>query len=94
MALRAHLLVYGNVQGVNYRWLVQTAAKSLGVRGWVRNLEGGNVEIMCESETEKAYREFLKEIEIKDQIRSVERIEILEFSKNAEPEFKYFAIEY
>ncbi len=94
MALRAHLLVYGNVQGVNYRWLVQTAAKSLGVRGWVRNLEGGNVEIMCESETEKAYREFLKAIEIKDQIRSVERIEILEFSKNAEPEFKYFAIEY
>lgn len=94
MALRAHLLVHGNVQGVNYRWVVQTAAKSLGIRGWVRNLEDGSVEILCESETEKAYRDFLRAIEIKDQIRSVERIEILEFSKNAEPQFKYFAIEY
>lgn len=86
--------MHGNVQGVNYRWLVQEAAKSLGVRGWVRNLDGGDVEILCESDTEKAYREFLKTIEIKDKMRRVERIEILEFSKNAEPEFKYFAIEY
>jgi acylphosphatase len=86
--------VHGNVQGVNYRWLVQEAAKSLGIRGWVRNLDGGNVEILCESDTEKAYREFLKRIEIKDGMRRVEKIETLEFSKNAEPEFKYFAIDY
>jgi len=79
---------------VNYRWVVQTAAKSLGLNGWVRNLEDGNVEIVCESGTEKAYREFLKKIEIKDQIRHVEKIEILEFTKNAEPQFKFFAIEY
>jgi len=86
--------VQGNVQGVNYRWVVQAAAKSLGINGWVRNLDDGNVEILCESETEKAYREFLKKIEIRDQIRHVEKIEILEFTKNAEPQFKYFAIEY
>lgn len=86
--------MHGNVQGVNYRWVVQTAAKSLGLNGWVRNLEDGNVEIVCESGTEKAYREFLKKIEIKDQIRHVEKIEILEFTKNAEPQFKFFAIEY
>ncbi len=92
--MRAHLLVHGNVQGVNYRWIVQEAAKSLGVRGWVRNLDDGKVEILCESDTEKAYRDFLKRIEIKDKLRHVERIEILEFSKKAEPEFKYFAIEY
>lgn len=82
------------MQGVNYRWVVQTAAKSLGINGWVRNLEDGNVEILCESETEKAYRDFLKAIEIKDQIRHVEKIEILEFSRNVEPQFKFFAIEY
>ena len=94
MALRAHLLVHGNVQGVNYRWVVQTAAKSLAINGWVRNLDDGNVEILCESGTEKAYREFLKKIEIKDQLRHVEKIEILDFTKNAEPQFKFFAIEY
>lgn len=86
--------MHGNVQGVNYRWLVQEAAKSLGIRGWVRNLDDGNVEILCESDTEKAYREFLKKIEMKEGMRRVEKIEILEFSKKAEPEFKYFAIEY
>jgi len=94
LALRARLLVHGNVQGVNYRRFVQAAAKSLSINGWVRNLDGGDVEIVCESETEKAYREFLKKIEAKDLIRRVEKIEILEFSKNAEPQFKYFAIEY
>ena len=82
------------MQGVNYRWAVQTAAKSFGIRGWVRNLDDGTVEILCESGTEKAYRDFLKAIEIKDKLRSVEKIQILEFSKNAEPEFRYFAIEY
>lgn len=84
----------GSVQGVNYRWLVQSAAKSLGITGWVRNLEDGGVEILCESDTEKAYGDFLKRIEVNDQVRKVERIEILEFTKSAEPQFKYFAIEY
>ncbi len=59
LAFRAHLLVRGSVQGVNYRWLVQSAAKSLGITGWVRNLEDGDVEILCESGTEKAYGFFL-----------------------------------
>lgn len=86
--------MHGNVQGVNYRWVVQAAAKSLGIRGWVRNLHGGDVEILCESGTEKAYREFLRKIDVKDQVRRVERIETVEFTRNARPEFKYFAIEY
>jgi len=94
LAIRVRLLVHGNVQGVNYRWLVQGAARSLGVRGWVHNLDGGDVEILCECDTEKAYREFLKKIEIKDSLRKVEKIEVLEFSKDAEPEFKYFTIGY
>ena len=94
MAFRARLLVHGNVQGVNYRWLVQNAAKELGLKGWVKNLPDGNVEILCESGTEKAYREFLKRIEVADGVRKVEKIQILEFEKNAEPEHTHFAIEY
>lgn len=91
---RAHLLVHGDVQGVNYRWLVQNSAKELGLRGWVKNLPDGDVEILCESDTEKAYREFLKKINVKDSIRRVESIEILGFDRNAEPEHTNFVIEH
>ncbi len=94
MAFRARLLVHGRVQGVNYRWLVQEAAKELGLKGWVKNLPDGSVEILCESETEKAYRDFLKRIEVADNVRKVDRLEILEFEKNAEPRHTHFAIEY
>ena len=94
MVIRANLVVYGDVQGVNYRWAVQQAAKELGLKGWVKNLPDGNVEVMCESETEKAYREFLKSIEKSEGGIKVERVEVVNFEKNVEPSFDYFNIEY
>jgi acylphosphatase len=94
MAFRARLVAHGRVQGVNYRWLVQDAAKGLGIKGWVKNLPDGSVEILCETETEKAYRDFLKRIEVDDGVRRVEKLEILDFTKNAEPKETHFRIEY
>lgn len=34
------------VQGVGFRWYIQTRASSLGVRGWTRNLDDGTVEVV------------------------------------------------
>jgi acylphosphatase len=37
--------VRGRVQGVGFRYFVEQAAKSLGLRGWVRNDDDGSVEV-------------------------------------------------
>jgi acylphosphatase len=38
-------VVSGRVQGVGYRAFAQHAARGIGVTGWARNLEDGNVEV-------------------------------------------------
>jgi acylphosphatase len=41
-----HYIVRGRVQGVGFRWLVHREAGVRGLKGWVRNTEAGEVEIM------------------------------------------------
>lgn len=50
--MRTHVLVSGRVQGVSFRWTCARRAKAEGVRGWVRNLECGQVEAVFEGEPE------------------------------------------
>ncbi len=40
-------VVSGRVQGVGFRWFVEREAAQLGITGWVRNRENGNVEVMA-----------------------------------------------
>ena len=37
--------VRGRVQGVGFRYFVQRAANALGLTGWVRNRDDGDVEV-------------------------------------------------
>jgi len=41
-----HFLVKGRVQGVGFRWFVHHEASELELRGWVRNTEDGDVEVV------------------------------------------------
>lgn len=43
-----HVVVSGKVQGVWYRASTQQKATELGVKGWVRNLSNGQVELVAE----------------------------------------------
>jgi acylphosphatase len=45
---RLRMLVHGRVQGVFFRHAAAEEARSLGLRGWVRNLASGDVEIVAE----------------------------------------------
>jgi len=51
--VRAHVIVSGFVQGVSYRFYTRIKARNLGLRGWVRNLDSGEVEAVFEGEEEK-----------------------------------------
>ena len=45
-----HFLIQGRVQGVGFRWFVQREASELALRGWVRNTEEGDVEVVAAGE--------------------------------------------
>ncbi len=50
MEARAHIIVEGLVQGVGFRWFVSRTAQELGLRGYVRNLANGGVELEAEGD--------------------------------------------
>ena len=45
-----HFLVRGRVQGVGFRWFVHREASEMALRGWVRNTEDGDVEVLAAGE--------------------------------------------
>ncbi len=48
-----HYIVRGRVQGVGFRWLVHREAGARDLKGWVRNTDEGEVEIMVAGTEEK-----------------------------------------
>ena len=49
---RLHLKITGYVQGVFFRDSTKKKAKELGLRGYVKNLPNGSVEIVAEGDEE------------------------------------------
>ena len=51
-AIRRHVVVHGNVQGVFFRDSTRDEAERRGVAGWVRNRSDGTVEAVFEGDSD------------------------------------------
>lgn len=51
--IRKHIIFYGRVQGVGFRYYSVNKARQLGLTGWVKNLYDGSVEMEVQGEEPK-----------------------------------------
>jgi len=60
--IRVHVYFTGTVQGVGFRYTTRGFAADLGLKGWVKNLSDGRVEILVEGARPKV-DQFLNQID-------------------------------
>jgi len=74
MKKAVRLYIHGTVQGIFFRQFVKDNAEKYDVRGFVRNLEDGRVEVFAEGESENVNNliESCKKGPKHSQIRNVE----------------------
>lgn len=82
MRVAKHLIVSGRVQGVGFRYFSQETARQYGIKGWVRNLNDGTVELHAEG-TEKEIDAFKQALKDGNRFVGVERIEETEAEDQA-----------
>ena len=89
--VRIHAFISGLVQGVNFRFYTRQKAKQLGIKGWVRNLKDGRVEVVAEGDKD-AMEEFIRFLKRGPPLAKVLNCEIEK--EEYKGEFKYFDIIY
>ena len=86
-----HLIVHGKVHGVFYRDFITREALKLGVKGWVKNLRDGTVEIVAKAEEFKL-KDFLKQCRKGPLMAFVQNVEVKEEPPTGE--FEDFNVHY
>ena len=78
MKKAAKIVVSGTVQGVFFRGFVKKKADYIGLFGFIRNLEDGNVEVVVEGERDEINKlvDFCKEGPKHSMIKGVKTTEI------------------
>jgi len=84
-----HIFISGRVQGVFFRANTCRKARELGVKGWVRNVSDGRVEVVAQGEKIKEFIEFLKQGPLNAKVENVEIIK-----EPAEEMYENFEINY
>jgi len=86
---RARIVVDGDVQGVGFRYKVRRIARNQRLVGYVKNLDDGTVEIVCEG-TKSSIESFAEEIKMMKEPIVVERVDIT--FEEPKKEFKAFKV--
>lgn len=88
---RAHVIVAGDVQGISFRYYTKQKAIILGIKGWVKNLQNGEVEAVFEG-LEERIREMIEWCKKGPWLAKVNNVRV-EFS-DYKGEFENFEIRY
>lgn len=65
--------VYGQVQGVGFRYQTWQKATDLGLSGWIKNLPDGKVEILAQGEKAKLEK-LIEWVKIGPAFASIEKV--------------------
>jgi acylphosphatase len=87
-----HFLVKGRVQGVGFRWFVNSEASRIGLRGWVRNTDDGHVEAVAAGSS-KQIEALVVALHQGTRGSRVDAVEIQEMDENEAAELHTFQIE-
>jgi acylphosphatase len=86
---RIHIIVEGNVQGVFYRYNTRKKASELGLKGFVKNLPAGTVEVIAEGPEDKI-NELIKFCKNNPGFSNVDKVDVKE--EKATNEFEGFEV--
>ena len=81
----------GTVQGVTFRQYIRDNANELNVRGFVRNLENGDVEVVAEGKDEDV-NEFLNRCKQGPSYADIKRFNFEEIKHQGLKEFKILIV--
>jgi acylphosphatase len=79
MEVGAHIIASGLVQGVGFRFFVHRHASCLGLKGFVRNIYSGDVEIEVEGDR-SFIAELIKEVRVGPRAARVREVRVREVS--------------
>jgi acylphosphatase len=91
--IERRLHVKGTVQKVGYRDLAQELASEQGIVGYVKNLRGNGVEILCQGEREQL-DVFMKTLWISEEFVEVRAVELVEERTMEKTDHEFFDIHY
>lgn len=87
--VRAVIRVYGDVQRVGFRSIVQDLARRTGVKGYVKNLPDGSVEIVAEASKEIVDK-FVDAVRVKEPQIDAARLDVA--YTEATGEYEHFSL--
>ncbi|MEC9491316.1 acylphosphatase [Flexistipes sp.] len=88
---RYEIIVKGRVQGVGFRAFTESIADKLGIKGYVKNLPDGTVEVVAEGD-DRALNELCSSLKAGPSMAYVDDLDIIE--KEYTGEFRGFSVKF